>query len=566
MNPGFFLLLNYSGNPFLQKASCVKSLFLYSSQFKMKKLFFLLLVTAIGYCSLGQNANTNTKGWHLKDKENDGYQGISLQKAYALLQGKKSHTVVVAVIDSGIDTLQNDIKDVFWTNPGEIPNNNIDDDKNGYIDDVQGWNFLGSPSGENLSVSVPEAYRTYHRFKDQFEGKKYIAQNLQDSFLYNEWQRAAKIINDHYQNANENIINFRANLQIIQASNNFLIKEFGKPIFTRKDLHPQKAKDSSRDYQAVWLNIFDGRDFSNTDFVTEYENFVKKQETYITQKTTTPIDFRDLLLKDDAYDISKTRFGNTNLQTHSGYHGTSTSGIIGAIRNNQLGIDGIADNVRIMMVRAILGEDEYDKDVALAIRYAVDNGAQVINMSFGKPISPDKSWVDDAIRYAQSKDVVLVHASGNEGKDIDIDFFYPNAFYLDGSRMPHFINVGASGDAATGGLAVSFSNYGKKMVDVFAPGIDIECSIANNGTQVASGTSLASPIVAGLAALIRSYFPSLTAPQIVDIIKTSGTTMTKDVLLPGNKDKKVSFQQLCETGKIVNAYKAIQMAAQLAGQ
>jgi subtilisin family serine protease len=273
-----------------------------------------------------------------------------------------------------------------------------------------------------------------------------------------------------------------------------------------------------------------------------------------------------LLLKNNAYDINSTKYGNTNLQTFSGYHGTSTSGVIGAIRNNKLGIDGIADDVRIMMVRAILGEDEYDKDVALAIRYAVDNGAQVINMSFGKPISPDKSWVDDAIRYAQSKDVVLVHAAGNEGKDIDIDYSYPNPYYLGAERMPHFINVGASGDLATGGLVAGFSNYGKKMVDVFAPGVDIECSIANNGTQVASGTSMASPVVAGIAALIRSYFPNLTAAQVVDIIKSSAIPITETVELPGNKDKKIPFQQLCETGGIVNAFEAIQLAVKISGQ
>jgi subtilisin family serine protease len=531
----------------------------------MKQLCLLFLLLPLFIFSCAQNIKPKIKDWHLLDFDKDGYRGISLNQAYELLKGKKSKTVLVAVIDSGIDTLQDDIKDQFWQNPAEIPGNKIDDDKNGLVDDVMGWNFLGSPTGENLSVSVPEPYRTYHRFKNDFEKKSLKNIPAEQQYVYSEWKRAEKIIDEAYEKAKREISVLKQNFAVISATSEYLMRHFNKASFTRADIVPSDTNDSLGYSLKVWKSLFNDKNFSNNDFVKDYERYLKQQEEAITNKTTPPIPYRDNLLQDNGYDITKVAYGNTNLQTHSGYHGTSMSGVIGATRNNGKGIDGIADNVKIMMLRAALGTDEYDKDVALAIRYAVDHGAQVINMSFGKPVSPDKKWVDDAIKYAQEKDVVLVHGSGNDAKNIDVDFFYPHAYYLDGSRMPHFINVGASGDYSNGGLTASFTNYGKKMVDLFAPGVDVHCSIANNGTQEASGTSLSSPIVAGIAALLRSYYPHLTAPQVVEILKASGTTINEDVALPGNGEKKIGFDKLSETGKIVNACNAVKMAQEKYG-
>jgi subtilisin family serine protease len=531
----------------------------------MKQLTLLLFLLPLFIFSCAQSTKPKLKDWHLLDFDKDGYRGISLNQAYELLKGKKSKTVLIAVIDSGIDTLQDDIKDQFWQNPGEIPGNKIDDDKNGLVDDVMGWNFLGGPSGENLSVSVPEAYRTYHRFKNDFEKKSLKNIPNEQQYVFSEWKRAEKIIDVAWEKAKKEVKEVRENFSIITATSRFLMKHLNKVVFTRTDIVPAAGNDSLGYCMSVWKSIFNTKDFSNADFIKDYERYLKQQEDAITQKTTPPTPYRDNLLQDNGYDITKVVYGNSNLQTHSGYHGTSMSGVIGATRNNGKGIDGIADNVKIMMLRAALGSDEYDKDVALAIRYAVDHGAQVINMSFGKPVSPDKKWVDDAIKYAQEKDVVLVHGSGNDAKNTDVDFFYPNAFYLDGSRMPHFINVGASGDYSNGGLAADFTNYGKKMVDIFAPGVDVHCSIANNGTQEASGTSLSSPIVAGIAALLRSYYPRLTAPQVVEIILASGIYIEESVALPGNSSKKIAFDKLSETGKIVNACKAVKLAQEKYG-
>ena len=526
----------------------------------MKFPLILALVCSLSLQTFSQSSKAKKEDWHLLDPAKDGYMGISLPQAYELLKGRKSQTVIVAVIDSGIDTLQNDLKDHFWHNPGEIPNNGIDDDGDGLVDDVIGWNYLGGKNNENLSISVPEAYRTYYRFKNEFADKTEKDIPAVRQYVYSQWKKAEKILNEKYEKAIKEIDVLKENYTFITATNGFMTRYLNKESFNRKDLVNTKKRDSLGMCMQVWKDIFKDNDFTNTEFIKDFETYKKKQEDAIEQKSTPPYPYRDSLLGDNSSDFSKIYYGNNNLQGFSGYHGTSVSGVIGAIRNNGTGIDGIADNVRIMMIRSALGEDEFDKDVAVAIRYAVDHGAKVINMSFGKPLSPDKKWVDEAVRYAQEKDVVLVHASGNDGKNIDEDFFYPNAYYLDGSRVPNFINVGASGDLSNGGIAASFSNYGKKMVDVFAPGVDVHCSIANNGTQESSGTSLASPVVAGIAALLRSYFPELTAPEIISIIKKSGTPVTEEVVLPGTEDQKVPFSTLSESGKIANAYNAVKMA------
>ena len=497
------------------------------------------------------------KDWHYLDYKENGYHGISLNQAYALLKGKKSEPVIVAVIDSGIDTLHPDIP--LWHNPKEIPANRKDDDGNGLTDDYYGWNYLGAPDGENLSVSISDDWRTYHRFKQQFEGKDSAQVPKDQQWHYREWKRAHQKLIDSYDSATKIIDNLRTNWDIANRSNTILKEMLKKEVFTAKDLDSLPVTAANQQLVNMWKEIFGGKDVNNVGFLKEFSDFKKEQEDNLIKLTTLPRDERGELLKDDDYDITKTKYGNSNLTGSSGYHGTSVSSVIGALRNNGIGIDGIADNVKIMMIRGILGKDEFDKDVALSIRYAVDHGAKVINMSFGKYISPDKQWVDDAIRYALSKDVVLVHAAGNDASDNDTDDNYPSSSTINGMALPNLIQVGASGDTSVGGVIAAFSNYGKKTVDVFAPGVEINCDITGTGTQMASGTSLASPVVAGIAALLRAYFPSLKAPEIVAILKNSGSTIEEPVNKPGT-DEKVPLSELCNSGKIVNAAGAVKMA------
>ncbi len=528
----------------------------------MTKKCFLIIVLLSSLYSNAFSQQTAAADWHFADPKKDGHNGIGLQVAYDLLKGKKSKTIIVAVIDSGIDTLQSDLKPVLWKNAGEIPGNNIDDDKNDYVDDVHGWNFLGSSSGENLSVSVPEPYRTYHRFKKDFEGKKPKNIDPEKQYVFSEWKRAEAIINANYNDAEKEINVVNENFAAIHAANGILVKALGKATYKKEDLSAisSSGKDSVAFAKELWKNVFGRNNYTNEDFLKDFESYKQELDDKIMFKTTAPTDYRDKLLNNDGYDITTKYYGNNNLQAYSGYHGTSVSSIIGAVRGNNSGIDGIADNVMIMMIRAGLGKDEYDKDVALAIRYAVDNGAKLINISLGKPVSPDKKWVDDAMRYASEKDVLIVHAAGNDAQNIDVDYNYLNGYYIDGSKAENFINVAASGDKQSSGIVASFTNYGKKMVDIFAPGVDINCDIAGAGTQLASGTSMASPVVAGVAALIRSYFPELSASQVIEIIKLSGTAINENVILPGTDEKKVKFSELSSSGRIVNAGEAVRLA------
>ncbi|WP_114793330.1 S8 family serine peptidase [Niabella yanshanensis] len=519
----------------------------------------LLVLCALGVN--GQSVKPVTPDWHYLDYKTDGYLGISLQQAYDLLKNKKSTPVIVAVIDSGIDTLQPDLKPVLWTNPKEIPNNKSDDDGNGLVDDYYGWNFLGAPDGENLAMSISDEYRTFYRFKAVFENKtqKQIPDSL--SWQYQQWISAKARLEEGFNDAQKVIGAVRKNFSLISDANTAMQQVTGKEVFFIKDLDSLESNPSVKDLVSLWRNLLSEQPSGNNQaLMKDFGNYKQSLEDDLIKLTTPPDEARNNLLKDNGYDINAIHYGNHNLTTHSGYHGTSVSSIIGAVRNNKEGIDGIADNVKIMMIRGILGKDEFDKDVALSIRYAVDHGAKVINMSFGKYISPDKRWVDEAIAYALSKDVVLVHGSGNDASDNDVTANYPSSYTIGGKLLPNVIQVGASGDESLGRLVASFSNYGKKTVDVFAPGVQIRCAIAGKGTEISSGTSLSSPIVAGIAALLRSYFPHLTATEVVNIIKESGTIPSEKVLMPGDDKKLVALSELCSTGKIVNAANAVKLA------
>jgi subtilisin family serine protease len=536
----------------------------------MRRLLPSLLFLIFPFFSFSQThlAKEKINGWHLLDAETDGYTGISLQKAYDLLKGRKSTTVIVAVIDSGIDTAQEDLKAVLWRNEKEISGNCIDDDKNGYVDDIYGWNFCGSKNGENLVRNSYEITRVYHGWKKEFEGKKEKDIPEDKKFLFGQWVKAAAIINKDYEQAykeQSGIANF---FTAMENSAQIIYDHLSVKEFSAKDVKPLVKNDKKQIAFAAqfWVDLFSqsgDTSSKNKDYIREISDYKTQLDIKINRKLKEPEDWRGELTKDNYSDINDRFYGNNNLKIGSGNHGTMVAGTIGAIRNNGIGADGIADNVRIMAVRAMPGGDEHDKDVAIAIRYAVDNGAKIINISLGKPVSPYKQFVDDAVRYASLKGVLLVHGSGNSGKDITSNIFYPNPVFINGERATNFINVGASGDETTGGLAAPFSNYSHQWVDIFAPGVNIYSSVTNNSYQSADGTSLASPVVAGVAALLKSYFPDLTPEKIISIITTSGKPIDKDVIEPGTENKKVKFSSLSSSGKIINAYEAVKLALSL---
>ncbi|MDI9364959.1 MAG: S8 family peptidase [Flavobacterium sp.] len=536
------------------------------------------LSIASAQSSLREVNKDSLKTWYLKDKTTDGVAGISLNKAYQLLKNKKSTPIIVAVIDSGVDTTHEDLTSVLWHNTKEIPNNDIDDDGNGYVDDYYGWNFLGGKDGRNVEKASSEKARVYHAYKDLYQGKAIDESKLsaEESYRYKTWLQAAAEIEPSQENMAQLPIMQRVQSSLV-AIDSVIRKETQKQEYTTEELeklplHSNEAKVAKAKFLNLMKMIGLGSEAKNTTVLQMINEEVSRVEDAMAAKDKVPVDVRAEIIKDNPTDINDKFYGNKDVMGASSMHGTHVSGIIGASRGNGVGMDGIADNVKIMMIRAVPNGDEYDKDIALAIRYAVDNGAKVINMSFGKSFSPDKKWVDEAVKYAAAKDVLIVHAAGNDSKNIDSTNNFPSTTFLDGTVAKNVITVGASSDPSfANSYTTYFSNYGKNGVDVFAPGSQIYSTLpGGNSYGFEDGTSMASPVVAGLAGLIRSYFPKLTAEQVKQAIATSATGLgTEITTLKPNKEgvkEEVPLSSLCKTGGLLNAYGAVEVAVKLSSQ
>lgn len=534
-------------------------------QKNLKRSVLALSVSMISIASLAQTSSLKTvpNGWHLKDQKVAGYYGISLDKAYDFVKGKKSKTVIVAVIDSGIDTTHEDLKPVLWRNPKEVPGNGIDDDGNGYVDDVHGWNFIGGRDGRNVKQDSYEAARVYHMYKSKFENVTDPSTlSKEDQETYKTWLRAKGDVVDNIDLTQ--MKQAKIMYEKMKVGDSIIKKDLKKEEYSGKDLQSYTAtnNDAAATRQiilAICAANNNNFDITNSMLMEELEGDIRKAEAV----NTPPPNYRADIVKDNENDINDKFYGNNDIMASTPFHGTHVAGIIGAVRNNGKGIDGIADNVRIMMLRAVPDGDEHDKDIALAIRYAVDNGAKIINMSFGKSYSPQKQWVDDAVKYAESKGVLLVHAAGNDAKNLDADYNYPTPILLDGGRPTNWLTIGASGDPGNGGLSASFSNYGKKEVDVFAPGVNIYSTIPGGTTYGnASGTSMASPVTAGVAAFLLQYYPTLTPQQLKTVLEKSAVKPTIKAEKPGT-DEEVDFSELSRTGGLINAYEAAKLAQQM---
>lgn len=509
---------------------------------------------------------TDAKGWHLKDKEKNGMAGISLDKAYQYLKGKTSVPVVVAVIDSGVDTLHEDLKNVLWVNPKEVPGNGKDDDGNGYIDDVHGWNFLGNANGEEVEDASSEKARVYHSNKARFQGKQIDTNQLkkEDRYLYKAWSRAAIEIEPDAEKTGQYqmLKGIGAKLNewdsIVAAETG--TKEYNAESLDKLQMATLEGNRAKNGLLNMMRSLPFGADAKNTMILNTLKEETERLKKETEEKDKEPIDVHQTIIKDNYDNFADKFYGNTNIMGKGSMHGTHVSGIIAAERNNGKGVNGIADNVRIMTIRAVPNGDEYDKDIALAIRYAVDNGAKVINMSFGKGYSPQKKWVDEAIRYAAEKDVLLVHAAGNDNKNLDSTENYPSTDFLDERSATNVLTIGASSDTAiTNNYISGFSNYGKDHVDLYAPGSQIYSTLPGGTTYgFLDGTSMASPVAAGVAALVRSYFPELTALEVKKAIEEGVTKPTDKwtIIRPGS-DVPVKMESLCRTGGFLNAYGAV---------
>jgi subtilisin family serine protease len=528
---------------------------------KLIKLTYLSLIAAltlsfsanaqstekVAVAKKGALTENELKRWSHLDLVKDSIPGMSVDKVYSeLLKGKNSTPVIVGIVDSGVDIEHEDLKSVIWTNKKEIPGNKIDDDKNGYVDDIYGWNFLGNITKENYE---------YERI---INNKKLV-----DEATY----LKAKAINDgKIEEANQTKFQIELALNGTKKADETLTKLLGKPTYTAEELDKIESNDQEVLQSVAIMKQMLAYGLSVADLKKEIE---KELESYIKIQSGENLktNYRKIL-GDDPDNIKDTKYGDNNVMgpdKEEILHGTHVAGIVAQVRNNKFGGDGIANNVQILTVRAVPDGDEYDKDIALGIRYAVDNGAKVINGSFGKAFSPHKQWVYDAIKYAESKDVLIVHAAGNDAKDIDKEDNFPND---SDDKVNEFadnmITVGALNYEYGTNVVADFSNYGKLNVDVFAPGVKIYASTPNNTYQFLQGTSMAAPNVAGVAALIRSYYPTLTAKQVKHILMESGTAITTSVAVGGDPEKSRLFSELSKSGRMVNAYNAMVMAEKLA--
>lgn len=506
-------------------------------------------------------SDAQLKTWGATDLLSDTIPGMSVDKAYnELLKGRKGTTVIVAVIDSGVDIEHEDLKDVIWTNKGETPGNGKDDDKNGYVDDVHGWNFLGDIVEENL-----EYVRYMKNLGPRFKGENESSISATDRVDYELYQKATAEYDKEVAEADSTVERYQQILSQLAPAHEAISKKLGKEDYSQKDLGTIEYPNTTEKQQISILSQMLGYADTVPEVIEQLNGGIDYYKGRLGSHFNMNENFREKL-GDDPDDFNTKYYGNgdvdgPSLKKEDVKHGTHVAGIIGAKRNNGVGMNGVANNVKIMVIRAVPDGDEYDKDIALAIRYAVDNGAKVINTSFGKYYSPHPQWVWDAIKYASDHDVLIVNAAGNEGFDLDGIQVYPNDQKGTNAEMSNtFITIGALNYDYGSEMVASFSNFGKSNVDVFAPGVKIWSTTPLNTYEYLHGTSMAAPAVAGVAAVIRSQYPRLSAKQVKQILMSSGLTSKTPVILAGDESNTDNFGNISRSGKMVNMFNALIMA------
>jgi cell wall-associated protease len=546
-----------------RKYSFLKNLYVKSCHIFLKKsnpsmkIKNLALSALLIAGSLSLSAQGPTENWHHLDMEKDGVQGMSTIKAYEeLLKGKKSTTVVVAVIDSGIEEVHDDLKNVMWVNEGEIPGNGIDDDKNGYIDDIHGWNFIGGAKGE-INQDNLEITRLYRMYMKKYEGKSADDISKKDKADFKRYQD----IKTAWQESVDNAAPLRTRYSEMLRVTNLVIEKLDGSEQNTENINGLgiSGEGVEQTLSIIVRNVEAGRKLE--DLAGSLQGGVDYFSGQLDYYYNVDFDPRNII-GDDYSNAKETRYGNNTYEGPDASHGTHVGGIIGAERGNGVGMDGVADNVRIMTIRAVPDGDERDKDVAAAIRYAVDNGASVINMSFGKAYSWNKDIVNKAVKYAMKKDVLLVHAAGNSNQDNDTTDNFPNDSYKKNpaKKASNWLEIGALDWKGETNSPARFSNYGENNVDVFAPGVDIYSTTPEDTYEYLGGTSMAAPNTAGVAAMLRSYYPKLSANEVKNIIMKSGLTTNTSVILGGDTEKQARFNEVSKSGEMVNMYNAFKLA------
>jgi subtilisin family serine protease len=499
------------------------------------------------------------EGWWLLDHSSAHVFGTATDLAYReLLAGRQpARSVVVAVLDSGIEIDHPDLAGSIWTNSDEVAGNGSDDDRNGYVDDIHGWNFIGGPGGQSVEQDTYEMTRLYAEGRARFANVRADTLSAAARADYELYREAAAEFEAERAEKTDLLNQIRDIATLVDRATTVLKAELGTDSLTEarvRSLSP--SRPDVQQAQRIYLQM------AQQGITPEaIESDLQTLEEMIEYNLNPEFDPRPLV-GDEPANLTQRVYGNNDVEGPTAEHGTHVAGIIAATRGNGIGIDGIATAAQIMSVRTVPDGDERDKDVANAIRYAADNGAHIINMSFGKGYSPDKQAVDEAVRYAEERGVLFIHAAGNDAEDIGEEPSFPTRTFVDGGTAQNWIEVGAISWEGAPDLVATFSNYGR-TVDVFAPGVDILSTIPDAKYEENSGTSMAAPVVSGIAALVMSYYPDLTAAQVKRIILESANRQPElSVGRPGGEGR-VRFGELSSTGGIVNAYEALRLAEQL---
>ena len=542
-------------------------------KFMPKVILILSILTTSLLINLVHAQQGVPENWFNLDPASDGVNGVSTEKMYnGPLKDKPGSEVIVAVIDGGVDPNHEDLVEVMWNNPGEIPDNNIDDDGNGYVDDIHGWNFIGGPDGKNVGYDTYELTRVYQTLHTKYSNAKRDKLSPKDQEEYDRYLQYKEDVVSQRTSAEENVKEYAQLVNYLTFIFESSSKALGDTPITQEAIDSLDGTEFAlvKSFLAEILPQIGGFEGTVDDLqemvIGDYEGALKDAKKKAEYAYNADFNSREIV-KDNYDDWRESTYGNADVKGPDGFHGTFVAGVIAADRTNDIGIKGVADNVKIMAVRAVPDGDERDKDVANAIRYAVDNGAKVINMSFGKGFSPREKAVEKAIRYADRKDVLMVHAAGNSSQDNDTEPNYPNDTYdvakclFCGKQARSWIAVGALAYQPGEDMVASFSNYGQKDVDVFAPGHQIHSTDVGSTYRTASGTSFAAPVIAGIAAVIRSHFPDLKAHEVKDIITQSSVVLNQKVHKPGSGEL-TDFTTLSTSGGVANAAAAIRLASQ----
>ena len=529
----------------------------------MKKLLIAAAFYA-GFATIAaQTATPNDKDqktWYHKDYATTKVYGVNTENAYKFLESKglKPKTVVVGVLDSGVEVDHPGLAKNMWKNPNEVPNNGKDDDGNGYVDDIFGWNFLG---GKNADIDVDnmEVTRVVKKYQSVFEGSDSVKNKENQAKMPEEfamYMKSKEVFTKKSQEAKQNVQLYT----MIKNAIPDMVKLLGDKTLTKQNLSTIKPSTQqeamamqvlaqvSNDPQVAGKSAAEVKTYMDAQMKEALDYFTPQAE----KGYNLDFDPRKEIVGDNYDDYSEKNYGNNHYEGPDAKHGTHVAGIIAGLANGSEPQYGVASRVaKIMTVRAVPDGDERDKDVANAIRYAVDNGAKILNMSFGKPVSPGKNVVWDAFKYAESKGVLLVKAAGNENEDIAEHQYFPTNYKSTTDEKP-FVNnmivVGSNTNDANA-LKSSFSNYNKKMVDVFAPGSEIYSTVPDGKYEYLQGTSMASPVVAGASAVLLAYMPNLKPEQIIESLVNTTNASTNN-----------GFENLSRSAGVIDVAKAAEYA------